>query len=120
MRQYIQSSSGVPVGPYTPALRKDHMLFISGQIAPEKITASLEEEVQQVMQQIENLLREADMGWQHVVKTTILLLDISDFSQVNAVYQRYFEAGKYPARETYAVKALPKAVRVEISAIAIL
>lgn len=120
MRQYIQSQSGTTVGPYTPALRKDHMLFISGQIAPEKITASLEAEMRQIMQQIEYLLQEAGMGWQHVVKTTILLLDISDFSQVNTVYQAYFEAGKYPARETYAVKALPKGVRVEISAIAII
>jgi 2-iminobutanoate/2-iminopropanoate deaminase len=113
-----------PIGPYSQAVQTGNLLFISGQIPIDPATGKVEAtdiagEADQVMRNLGAILSEAGIGWDHVVKTTILLSDMSLFADVNAVYGGYF-TGNFPARETYAVKALPKNVNVEISMIAAL
>lgn len=114
-----------PIGPYNQAILTGNMLFISGQIALVPGTANLANEdiateTNQVLKNLKAILTEAGMGFDNVVKTSIFLSDMSLFTQVNDAYGSYFseEAG-YPARETVAVKGLPKNVNVEISMIAL-
>lgn len=111
-----------PIGPYNQAVVAGDMLFISGQIALVPGTSDLDNqdiaaETHRVMKNLEAILKEASAGFGHVVKTTIFLSDMNLFSQVNEIYGQYFE-GDHPARETVAVKGLPKNVNVEISMIA--
>lgn len=111
-----------PIGPYNQAIATGNLLFISGQIAlkpgtSELATADITEETHQVMQNLKAILAEASMNFSQVVKTTIFLSDMELFGQVNEIYGKYFE-GEFPARETVAVKGLPKNVNVEISMIA--
>jgi 2-iminobutanoate/2-iminopropanoate deaminase len=113
-----------PIGPYSQAVQAGNLLFISGQIPIDPATGNVEAtdiagEAHQVMHNLGAILSEAGIGWDHVVKTTILLSDMSLFADVNAVYGGYF-SGNFPARETYAVKGLPKNVNVEISMVAAL
>ncbi len=113
-----------PIGPYNQAIKAGNMLFVSGQIALDPATAELridniEQETNQVMNNISSILTEAGAGFEHIVKTTIFLSDMSLFAEVNEIYGKYF-SGDYPARETVAVKGLPKNVHVEISVTAIL
>lgn len=108
-----------PIGPYSQGVKANGFLFLSGQIAinPENNEvnlSSIAEETHQVMRNINALLLEAEYGFEHVVKTTIFLSDMSLFAEVNEIYGSYFES-HYPARETVAVKGLPKGVNVEIS-----
>ena len=108
-----------PIGPYNQAVMSGDMLFISGQIALIPGTAQLSDsdiaaEANQVMKNLQAILTEAGMDFSHVVKTTIFLSDMSLFTQVNEIYGSYFTTD-YPARETVAVKGLPKNVNVEIS-----
>jgi len=112
-----------PIGPYSQAVRAGNLLFISGQIpinpaTGESDTSDVATETQLVMKNLEAILQEAGSSFQQVVKTTIFLSDMSLFAKVNEVYGSYF-TGNYPARETVAVKGLPKGVNVEISMIAI-
>lgn len=114
-----------PIGPYNQAISGGGMLFISGQIALIPGTSDLANqdiaaETKQVMQNLKAILTKAHMNFNNIVKTTIFLSDMALFTQVNEIYGSYFseEAG-YPARETVAVKGLPKNVNVEISMIAI-
>lgn len=116
------SGAPAPIGPYNQAVKCGNMLFISGQIALHPQTGtlqndSIEQETIQVMENLQAILSEAMMGFEHVVKTTIFLSDMLLFNEVNEVYARYF-SGAYPARETIAVKGLPRNVNVEISMIA--
>jgi len=112
-----------PIGPYSQAVLAGNMLFISGQIAIDPATGSVKAtddiitETHQVMHNLRAILSAANMDFGHVVKTTILLSDIGHFGHVNEVYGKYF-TGDFPARETYAVKSLPKNVNVEISMVA--
>jgi len=111
-----------PIGPYNQSVKAGGLLFISGQVAiiPETgglVTSGVKDEAHQVMQNLKAILEEANLTFEHVVKTTIFLSDMSLFGEVNEVYGSYF-TGDYPARETVAVKGLPKAVNVEISMIA--
>jgi 2-iminobutanoate/2-iminopropanoate deaminase len=111
-----------PIGPYSQAVMAGNLLFISGQVAINPENGNIEaktpkEETEQVMKNLEAILREAGSSFDAVVKTTIFLSDMSLFSEVNEVYGRFF-SGNYPARETVAVKGLPKNVSVEISMIA--
>lgn len=108
-----------PIGPYNQAVISNNMIFISGQIAinpttNELISGDIATETHQVMRNLFEILQEAGINFNHVVKTTIFLKDMSLFSKVNEVYGSYFSAD-YPARETVAVKGLPKDVNVEIS-----
>lgn len=111
-----------PIGPYSQAVKAGNMLFVSGQIAIDPKTgnlnnADLSTETHQVMQNLLAVLTAAGMDFSNVVKTSIFLSDMTLFAAVNKVYGEYFQ-GQYPARETVAVKGLPRDVRVEISMIA--
>jgi 2-iminobutanoate/2-iminopropanoate deaminase len=111
-----------PIGPYSQAVQAGNLLFLSGQIAIDPATGKVEAsgisgETHQVMQNLKAVLSKAGLEFGHVVKTTILLSDMALFVAVNEVYGTYF-TGDFPARETYAVKSLPKGVNVEISMIA--
>jgi 2-iminobutanoate/2-iminopropanoate deaminase len=111
-----------PIGPYSQAVKTGNLLFISGQIPIDPATGNVEAtdiigETHQVMHNLRAILTQAGLDFGHVVKTTILLSDMSLFGDVNTVYGKYF-SGNFPARETFAVKGLPKNVNVEISMIA--
>jgi len=112
-----------PIGPYNQAVLSGNSLFISGQICIDPATGQLknkdiQEETNQVMQNLESILSAAGMKFGDVVKTTIFITDMHQFSEVNEVYGKYFESG-FPARETVQVSALPKFVNVEISMVAV-
>jgi len=111
-----------PIAPYTPAILANGTLYLSGQIALDEAgnlhTADIATETRQVMNNLGNLLKAADMGYEHLVKITILLSDMSLYAAVNEVYGSYF-TDMPPAREAYAVKGLPRGVNVEISGIAV-
>lgn len=111
-----------PIGPYNQAVMVGNLLFISGQIPLDTKTGelkmdSIEEETHLVMKNLEAILTEAGMNFNNVIKTSIFLTDMALFGRVNEVYGSYFSAD-FPARETIAVKGLPKNVNVEISMIA--
>ena len=123
-KQIIRSRKApAPIGPYNQAIKTSEFLFISGQIAidpqtNEVVTNNIADETHRVMKNLDAILKEANLTFQHVVKTTIFLSDMSLFSEVNEVYAGYFN-GDFPARETVAVKGLPKNVNVEISITAV-
>lgn len=126
MAQKIINTSKAPaaIGPYSQAVQAGNLLFISGQVAIDPATNNVIEgdvaaEARQVMKNLEAILKEAGAGFNNVVKTTIFLSDMSLFTTVNEVYGSHF-SGNLPARETVAVKGLPKNVNVEISMIALL
>jgi 2-iminobutanoate/2-iminopropanoate deaminase len=111
-----------PIGPYNQSVKANGFLFVSGQIAIVPATGELEmesiqSETHQVMNNLKAILTEAGTDFSAVVKTTIFLSDMSLFAAVNEIYGSYF-SGDHPARETVAVKGLPKGVNVEISMIA--
>lgn len=111
-----------PIGPYSQAVKHGNFLFISGQIAIDRetgtiVSQNIQDEATQVMKNLEAILRAAGMSFSNVVKTTIFLKDMNNFSAVNEVYGSYF-AEQPPARETVEVSRLPKDVNVEISCIA--
>ncbi|MFN8324960.1 RidA family protein [Flavobacterium sp.] len=112
-----------PIGPYNQAVLINGMLYTSGQIAinpstGELITTDIETETELVMQNLKAVLEAADMSFENVVKTTIFIMNMADFSRINAVYGKYFDEKTAPARETVQVACLPKNVNVEISMIA--
>ncbi len=111
-----------PIGPYNQAVKAGNMVFVSGQIAinPENgelETGDIETETNRVMQNLGAVLEAGGSSFNRVVKTTIFLSDMALFGTVNEIYGKYF-GEHFPARETVAVKTLPKNVNVEISAIA--
>ena len=113
-----------PIGPYSQAVLANNTLYLSGQIGLNPKTMELVEggiikETEQIMQNLKSVLEAAEMNFENIVKSSIFLADMSDFSQVNEVYGSYFKNDTAPARETIAVKILPKDVNVEISMIAI-
>lgn len=108
-----------PVGPYSQGIAVGNMLFLSGQIAPAAVGDGLRAECEAVMASIDALLKEAGFERGDIVKSTILLSDMVYFAKVNEVYAEFFKGEIMPARETFAVKELPKQVNVEISVIAI-
>ena len=114
-----------PIGPYNQAVLKGNTLYTSGQIAihpktGELVTANIEEETQQVMQNMKAVLETAGMTFENVVKTTIFIMNMNDFGSINTIYGSYFNEKTAPARETVQVACLPKNVNVEISMIAVL
>ena len=123
MKKIINTANApAPIGPYNQAVMSGNMLFISGQIAlipgtSDLVDTDIKAETNQVMKNLSAILAEAGMDFNHVVKTTIFLSDMALFGDVNEMYGSYFSTG-YPARETVAVKGLPKNVNVEISMIA--
>ena len=125
MSKTIVNTKGAPepIGPYSQAVKAGGLLFLSGQIALVPGTSELKndnitEETRQVMENLKAVLHEAGCDFSNILKTTIFLKDMNSFGEVNAEYGRYFEKD-FPARETVAVKTLPKDVNVEISMIAL-
>jgi 2-iminobutanoate/2-iminopropanoate deaminase len=122
-KQIINTSNApAPIGPYNQSVKTGNLLFVSGQVAlkpssGEMANSDIIEETHQVLQNVKSILAAAGMDFSHVVKTTIFLSDMGLFSQVNEIYAKYFD-GDFPARETVAVKGLPKNANVEISVIA--
>jgi 2-iminobutanoate/2-iminopropanoate deaminase len=126
MEKQIIKTTGAPapIGPYSQAVKAGNLLFISGQVAiipgaETLVTENVTEETMQVMKNLRAILTEAGTNFGNVVKTTIFLSDMSLFGAVNEIYGQFF-TGDYPARETVAVKGLPKNVNVEISMIALI
>ncbi len=124
-KQVIQTNKvPAPIGPYSQAVIANGFLFASGQIAFDPATGelvldSIQSETKQVMENIKAIFEEAKIDFSHIVKTTIFLSDMQLFAQVNEVYGSYF-ADQFPARETVAVKTLPRNVNVEISVTAVI
>ena len=113
-----------PIGPYNQAVLSGNTLYTSGQIAinpetGEVVLNSIPEETELVMQNLKAVLEAADMTFDNVIKTSIFISDMNNFSQINEVYGRYFNEATAPARETVEVANLPKFVNVEISMIAV-
>jgi 2-iminobutanoate/2-iminopropanoate deaminase len=125
MKKIIKTSKApAPIGPYNQAIIFDNTLYASGQIAldpktMELVNQNIDAETNQVMKNLSEILKAADMDFTNVVKTTIFLDDMKDFAAVNEIYGSYFDHKVAPARETVQVANLPKNVRVEISVIAI-
>lgn len=113
-----------PLGPYNQAIKSGNTLYISGQIplvaaTMEVFSGTIQEETHLVMQHLKAILETAGMDFNQVVKSSIFIDDMNNFAQINEVYGSYFDSETAPARETVAVKTLPKSVRVEISMIAV-
>ena len=112
-----------PVGPYSQAVRAGNTLYISGQVAIDPISntiikSNIEDETTQIMKNIENILKEAGLMFDNVVRTKIYLTNMNDFTAVNNVYGSYFKSNP-PARTTIEVSGLPLGVSVEIDMIAV-
>ena len=126
MKKIINTENApAPIGPYNQAVLIGNMLYISGQIAINQKTGSLdieniEGETELVMSNLKAILEAANMTFEHVVKSSIFISNMENFSLINAVYGRYFNPETAPARETVQVANLPKYVNVEISMIAAL
>jgi 2-iminobutanoate/2-iminopropanoate deaminase len=86
----------------------------------ELVTETIEIETKQVMENMKAVLDAAGMTFEHVVKSTIFIMDMNDFGKINGVYETYFDEKTAPARETVQVACLPKNVNIEISMIAVL
>jgi 2-iminobutanoate/2-iminopropanoate deaminase len=124
MKKIVNTTKApAPVGPYNQATSFNGMLFVSGQIAldPESgelVNDSIESETHQVMTNLKNVLAQADMTFENVLKASVFVSDMHDYSRINAVYAEYFDEDTAPARELVEVANLPKFVNIEISVIA--
>jgi len=125
MKKIINTSKApAPIGPYNQAVLNGNTLYTSGQIAlhPESgelVLTDIKSETKQVMENMKAVLAAADMTFSNVVKSSIFISNMNDFSEINEVYATYFEPETAPARETVEVANLPKFVNVEISMIAV-
>ncbi|WQZ92690.1 RidA family protein [Helicobacter pylori] len=124
MKEVIHSTlAPKAIGPYSQAIATNDLVFVSGQLGIDVSTgefkgADIHSQTTQSMENIKAILKEAGLGMDSVVKTTILLKSLDDFSVVNQIYGSYFTE-PYPARATFQVAKLPKDALVEIEAIAI-
>jgi 2-iminobutanoate/2-iminopropanoate deaminase len=120
------AAAPAPVGPYNQAVKAGALLFCSGQIALDPQTGAMvgagdvEAETRQVLANLQAVLRQAGVGPAQVVRTTVFLVDLADFTRVNAIYAETFGTAVAPARACVQVAALPKGARVEIDCIALL
>ena len=125
MKKIIKTSKApAPIGPYNQAILSGNTLYTSGQIAIDPSTGKLktgtiEEETTLVMENMKAVLTAAEMTFDNVIKTSIFISDMANFSEINSIYGRYFNEDTAPARETVEVANLPKYVNVEISMIAV-
>ena len=124
IRKEVLISSNAPraVGPYSLGIRSGDFIFLSGQLgldpaSGEFVEGGVEAQTRQALQNIKNVLREAGADLSNVVKTSVFLSDIKDFSKMNAVYAEFFDNNP-PARSTMQVGALPKSGLVEIEVVA--
>lgn len=119
---HVSSDAPAPIGPYSQAVEVNNMVFCSGQIAldaktGEVVKGTVVDQAEKVMANIQAVLKAAGLTFSNVIKTTIFLTDMNDFSSVNEVYSKFFRDAP-PARSTIAVAGLPKGVKVEIEVIA--
>ena len=125
MKKIITTTKApAPIGPYNQAVLSGNTLYTSGQIAinpetGELVLESIKEETNQVMENLKEVLAAAEMTFENVIKTSIFISDMNNFTEINEIYGKYFNEETAPARETVEVANLPKFVNVEISAIAI-
>ncbi|WP_274475579.1 RidA family protein [Mangrovimonas aestuarii] len=125
MKTIINTTNApAPIGPYNQAVLVGNMLYTSGQIAINPTSGNLvqddiQTETKQVMENLKAVLTEAGMTFENVIKSTIFISDMNNFSKINEVYATYFNEATAPARETVEVANLPKFVNVEISVIAV-
>ena len=125
MKKIIKTSKApAPIGPYNQAILSGNTLYTSGQIAIDPSTGKLkvgtiEEETTLVMENMKAVLAAAEMTFDNVIKTSIFISDMANFSEINSIYGQYFNEDTAPARETVEVANLPKYVNVEISMIAV-
>jgi len=121
-KQVTTTHAPKPIGPYSQGVISGGLFFASGQIpldpkTNELVSGDIESQTEQVLKNLLAVLKEAKMGPQNVVKTTVFLIDLADFPRMNEVYGRHF--GKQPpARSTIQVAALPRGARVEIDLVA--
>ena len=120
------AAPGAPraIGPYSPVIRAGNLLFISGQIpfnaeTGTVVTGDIAAQTDQVMRNLGTLLKAAGAGFEHVVRTTVFLMDMNDFAAMNESYAT-FVTDPPPARSTVQVARLPRDARIEIDAIAVL
>ena len=111
------------IGPYNQAVLNDNILYTSGQIAIDPKngtlkTSDIREETKQVMENLKAVLNEVSMDFSNVIKVTIFISDMNNYSKINEIYASYFDEKSAPARETVEVSRLPKSVHIEISMIA--
>lgn len=109
-----------PIGPYSQAIKIGNFIFLSGQLGIDSsgnLKQDIQEQTHQIFSNINAILAQANLSLNSIIKTTIYLINMSDFAQVNEIYQSYFEQ-PYPARTTIEVSNLPKSALVEIDAIA--
>lgn len=111
------------IGPYSQAVQVGNMIYLSGQlpmdpIKGEIVAKDIVDQTKQSLENIKTILQSLDLSMDHIIKTTVLLEDINDFSQMNEVYESYFTEGNYPSRTAYEVSKLPKSAKVEIEVIA--
>lgn len=124
MKKIIQTKNAPePIGPYSQAVIVNNMLYTSGQIALDPksgklIVDTIAGETKQVMENLKAVLSHANMTFDNVIKTTIYIINMDDFTAINKVYGSYFKDASAPARETVQVSKLPKNVNIEISVIA--
>jgi len=125
MKKIINTTKApTPIGPYNQAVMAGNTLYTSGQIAMnvnngDLVLESIEKETEQVMENLKAVLEAAKMTFENVVKTSIFISDMTNFSRINTIYAQYFDAMTAPARETVEVANLPKFVNVEISVVAV-
>ncbi|MCU4189373.1 RidA family protein [Flavobacterium sp. HXWNR29] len=125
MKKIIYTKNApAPIGPYNQAILVGNTLYTSGQIALNPLTMELvlddiEIETKQVMENMKAVLAAADMTFENVIKTSIFIMNMNDFTRINSIYGSYFDEATAPARETVQVACLPKNVNIEISMIAI-
>ena len=122
MKEIIRTENApAAIGPYSQAIGTDNLIFVSGQIpftpSGERVEGGIKEETVRVLKNLKAVLEEAGLSLAQVVKTTVYLKDMADFTAVNEIYGKYF-TDHPPARATVEVSALPKGVKVEIDAIA--
>lgn len=122
MKPIQTSQAPSAIGPYSQAIRMGEFLYTSGQIAlnpdtMKMVNSTIEEETELVLKNVEAILKAGGLGLAHVIKTTVYLTDLGEFSQMNQVYEKFFDKTK-PARACVQVAALPKGAKVEIDAIA--
>ena len=124
MKKIINTDKApAPVGPYNQAILHNETLYVSGQIAldpdtGELVADSIEAETRRVMENIRAILTEAGLGFGDVLKCSVFVSDMNNYSRINAVYSEYFNDDTAPARELVEVANLPKFVNIEISVIA--
>lgn len=121
MKKIHTEKSPAAIGPYSQGMKVGNLIFTSGQIPftadGQVVSDDVQEQTRQSLENIENILEEAGSGMDRVIKCTLYISDMEEFSQINEIYQEFFSV-PYPARSCVEVARLPKDVKVEIEAIA--